>query len=1104
MSLRPLWLYLTLKVIPLALLLFVINSVAQFYMASRLESNIAASRLQQDTELYAKSIKQHLDGLVSQVKSISNNSIIVNSMIDFTGRQNYLPTYIETVGIFGRTDIAVQLVDFSGEEIDGNFYGKTAIFPAPDLWSEQVLEEGLQWVQLNHQGLFIAQPVLSQGLPEGAILVQVSLDILAQEFEVIHAGYNRLLLTDKGDLIFASAESDFKADAGTFHDSNLWLRSNLESIENYGITAHIYLAKETLVLSANLFLPIISLSLIIFVLSIVLVVFLSATQLKQIIFSLSAAIENTISSKDLQARVENEDSPLELAKLGSHFNQMMTQLQSTTSTLDEVEAILNSMAERVLVCDRDLLVLLNNKLDNTNDSNIKKLAQVVDLPASHSFCQNTSETVKYEQKHHDKTILWHKVPLVLQGIVNGWVITGSDISEIKHAQQQANILSMAMDSASNGIIIVDASKASKPIMFVNQSFSEITGYSEEDVLGLSCDFLQGDETAADTRRRLSLAIKQHKSIDVEIVNYRKNGELFWNHLAIDPIIDENNLVTHYLGVIRDITSVVKAQSDLEIAKEAAESAAVAKSEFLATMSHEIRTPMNGVIGMLGLLLNTKLDSDQAHRARIAQGSAQSLLILINDILDFSKIEAGKLDLESIDFNLREMLGEFAEGMAYLAHDKGLELILDVSGISASMVCGDPGRIRQILNNLVSNAVKFTSDGEVIIQLSLLDVDGRWQVNGQIKDSGMGIPADKIPLLFEAFTQVDASTTRRFGGTGLGLVIVRRLCQVMGGDIRVTSELGQGSNFEFDFFIDQSTKSQLVRPTVDVSKLHILIVDDNKTNLDVLRSQLKIWGVSVTEAIDGQQALTICKERLEQKDLPMFDIGILDMQMPNMDGIELGSLMKSDKQLAGIKLVMMTSMTYQGDIQELAQVGFSAYFPKPATTSDLFKAINVVAEDGIALASARTLVTGEYLESLQQPNESKNEIIFPADTRILLVDDNQINLLVAEGLLEDFDITIECAGNGIEALSFLNNTPEDYPYSLVVMDCQMPEMDGFEATRQIRAGKAGDRYQDIPIIAMTANAMQGDRDKCIAAGMSDYLAKPIEPNLFYEKLVQWLK
>jgi PAS domain S-box-containing protein len=1106
MNLRPLWLYLALKVIPLALAIFIISALVQFFMASRLEANIATARLQQNGVVYAESVEQYLDALISQVESISKNSIVVNSLFDFSGRQDYLPLYLQTVGIFGRTDIAIQLVNFSGEKVDGNFFSKTNTFPSSELWAEKVLENGLQWFQLNKDGLAIAQPVFNRGLNEGAILVKVDLSVLKQGLDNINPSYTRLLMSSDEQVIFSSEELLLSDDIKILDNSDVWLHSKWVSIDSYNLSSQVYSNKKNTALSGSLFLPFIFISILIFAISILLIVFLSATQLKKIVSGLSSAIEKTISSKDLHARVDNKNSPLELATLGSQFNEMMNQLQNTTSTLDEVEAILHSMKEIVVVCDKDLVVLLNNKPEDPTGSEPVTLSQVVGLPVSHTFCKNNSSDVQYEQKINGKIILWRKAPLIFQEKINGWVITGSDISEIKKAQRHANILNMAMDCASNGILIVDASTQLQPIVFANQSFYDITGYNDKEVLGRKCDFLQGDDTDLETNQLLSESIKNRQAIEVEILNYRKNGEPFWNFLSIDPIIDDNETVTHFLGVIRDISSVVTARNELEVAKASAEAAAIAKSEFLATMSHEIRTPMNGVIGMLGLLLNTKLSTEQSHRTKVAQNSANSLLILINDILDFSKIEAGKLDLEKIDFNLREMLGELSEGLAFQAQTKGLELILDLSGVTASMVCGDPGRIRQIINNLVSNAIKFTSHGEIAIKLSLVDEDGRWRVIGQVKDSGMGIPEHKLPMLFQAFTQVDASTTRRFGGTGLGLVIVRRLCEIMGGSIKASSQLGEGSNFEFNLLLDHSASSQIVRPTIDITKLNILIVDDNRTNLEVLHEQLKIWGADVTEALSGEQALDICHKRLEKNDKPMFDIAILDMQMPDMNGIELGKIIKTNDQLAAIKLVMMTSMAFHGDIEQLANIGFSAYFPKPATTSDLFDAINVVAEDGHALASARTLVTGEYLDSLQHPEKEhpETDIIFPKDTRILIVDDNDINLLVAEGMLEDFDISIDCATNGKEALLLLNKSLDNEPFSLVIMDCQMPEMDGFEATRQIRVGNAGDRYKQIPIIAMTANAMEGDRDKCIDAGMNDYLAKPVEAKLLFEKLMNWLK
>ncbi len=662
-----------------------------------------------------------------------------------------------------------------------------------------------------------------------------------------------------------------------------------------------------------------------------------------------------------------------------------------------------------------------------------------------------------------------------------------------------------LDSVADGIITMNAQGI---IQTFNPSAASIFCYEPDDVIGKNVAMLIPESLRQAHGEGLAhyLMTGEKRIIDktVEVKGLKKGGECFFLELAITEIkLDGEH---HFTASARDITERKKAQAALIDAKELAETAVLAKSEFLASMSHEIRTPMNGVLGMLGLLLNTSLNSDQLHHAKIAQSSARSLLSLINDILDFSKVEAGKLELELLDFNLRDMIGEFAETMGHQAQGKGLELVLDTTLITESCVRGDSGRIRQILTNILSNAIKFTSHGEIVIQGSLDEFDdSHWRFNCVISDSGIGIPKEKQSSLFESFSQVDASTTREYGGTGLGLAIVKKLCELMQGSIRVSSEPGVGSCFTFYILLKKSDHSQEVLPKVDVSKLHLLIVDDNQTNLEVLRGQLEHWGGDVTQAHSGEQALLICEER-QLSEFPFFDIAFLDMQMPNMDGVELAKKLQSINDYKNMKLIMMTSMGGLVDGQYFSEIGFSGYFPKPATTTDLLEALAILSDDSNTLNQSRPMVTHQYLQTLSHPEQEqkKEEAIEKLHhSRILLVEDNQINQMVAAGILEDVGLQVDIAANGLEAISSLQEAALDVPYTLVLMDCQMPEMDGYEATRSIRAGKASELNITIPIIAMTANAMAGDREKCLAAGMDDYLSKPINAELLIEKIQQWL-
>ncbi|VAX08402.1 Sensory box histidine kinase/response regulator [hydrothermal vent metagenome] len=680
--------------------------------------------------------------------------------------------------------------------------------------------------------------------------------------------------------------------------------------------------------------------------------------------------------------------------------------------------------------------------------------------------------------------------------------------KIKSEQAQQALIDLEMQKfALDQHVIVAITDVNGTITFNNEKFSEISGYSSQELIGKNHRMLNSGHHEKSFFIEMYRSISSGKVWHAEICNKAKDGHHYWVDTTIVPIMNTQGKPESYIAIRTDISNIKLIEANLIEARNKAEEAARAKSEFLASMSHEIRTPINGVLGMLGLLQNSTLNDEQQHRVKVAQSSAKSLLTLINDILDFSKIDANKLELEIIDFDLRSMLGEFSEAMAYQAQLKSIELILDLKGIEQSMVKGDPGRLRQILTNLVSNAIKFTSEGEVVIHVELQDQpDDKISFICSVSDTGIGIPADKINSLFLSFTQVDASTTRKYGGTGLGLTIAKNLCELMAGDIQVSSVEGEGSCFSLNLILEKSQRAQLIMPSVDINTLSILIVDDNETNREVLREQLTHWGARVEEAESGQQALQICTQFI-QKNSSLFDIAFLDMQMPEMDGVELSKRLRKNPQFSDMKLVMMTSMSHQGDAKYFAELGFSGYFPKPATTSDIFDALAVVAENGPAFEQAAPLVTHHYLKSLISNTDAdalKNDkIIWPVNTRILLVEDNQINQLVATGILNEIGLQADIAANGLEALSSLKLSPSDAPYSLILMDCQMPEMDGYQATHQIRASAAGERYKSIAIIAMTANAMSGDRDNCINAGMNDYISKPVDANQLSSKIQQWL-
>ncbi|MBF0543806.1 MAG: response regulator [Candidatus Riflebacteria bacterium] len=523
----------------------------------------------------------------------------------------------------------------------------------------------------------------------------------------------------------------------------------------------------------------------------------------------------------------------------------------------------------------------------------------------------------------------------------------------------------------------------------------------------------------------------------------------------------------------------------------AESANVAKSEFLANMSHEIRTPMNGVIGMIGILLDMPLTLEQRRYAEIVRSSGETLLALINDILDFSKIEARKLDLEMLDFDLRSALEDSAELLSIKASEKGLELICIVDPEIPSLIRGDPGRLRQIILNLTGNAIKFTPQGEVVIRLTLLEEDKKQvKINFSITDTGIGIPQNRINALFKPFTQVDATTTRKYGGTGLGLAISKQLVELMKGEIGVESRENQGSKFWFTAVFEKQDESQFdtYEKLEDVRGAKVLVVDDNSTNRLLLKLLLKNWGCRFEEAPEAASALELLDQAVEAED--PFQIAILDMQMPNMDGMELGKRIKGNTKIASTALIMMTSLGMRGEVGILEEIGFAGYFSKPVRQAQLRDCMKIVLGRG----KQQDKATESHIITRHTITES-----IKRGVKILIAEDNAVNQQVAIAILKKLGYRADAVSNGKEAIKALENIP----YDIVFMDCQMPEMDGFEATLFIRAKDSKVINQHVPVIAMTANAMKGDKEKCLEAGMDDYLSKPVRPNEISSILEKWL-
>ncbi|MES1195517.1 MAG: response regulator, partial [Steroidobacter sp.] len=716
----------------------------------------------------------------------------------------------------------------------------------------------------------------------------------------------------------------------------------------------------------------------------------------------------------------------------------------------------------------------------------------------HALKNNETFDQELRFQHANGSYRWMRVVGTVQRSDNGdsECLSGAirDIHEQRTVQLQLKEtqarLNRAINGTQDGLWEVELATDK---LWLSPRFATMLGYEPEDVShwsGYDVDAITHPDdlpNIIDMRYRATALFAPY---DVEARMRTKQNRWIWMRIRATLERDASGQPLRLSGSIQDVNEARITHDELVTATEEAHAANRAKSAFLANVSHEIRTPMNGIIGMTGLLLETPLDRTQMEFAETIRGSADALLTVINDLLDFSKIEAGKFEIEKIDMDLRSNVEDVGAMLGFQAANKNLELIINIHTDVPEFVIGDPQRIRQCLINLIGNAIKFTRQGEVVVEVSCVTaLQGKPLLQFEVRDTGIGLEPDVLEKLFKPFSQADSSTTRKYGGTGLGLSIVKRLVEMMGGNVGVTSVPGEGSTFWFNLPLVLANVSRDNAPDITVlSGKRILIVDDNATNRSVLANQLAHAGCECVIASSGDEALQqLHHARFRHR---IIDVVVADFQMPDMDGAMLGERVRRDATLADTRLVLLTSMDRHGDTQRFAALGFAAYLTKPIRARELRECLVRVlsrAPEDWRNPESSLLTHGKIREKVAARRYKGH---------VLLVDDNVVNQKVAMHFLERMGITVKIANDGAEAVKYFDVST----YQLVLMDLQMPVMDGFEATRRIRDFEGW--RQRTPIIALTANAMAGQMERCLAAGMDGFLTKPLEVDPMREIIARY--
>ncbi|WP_100642937.1 ATP-binding protein [Alteromonas facilis] len=887
-----------------------------------------------------------------QLINLASNDFVVNSLVEPQQQRYYLPLFFQSLQINSDANASIAFFNFNGEVIASKNIQTLDNQISTYSWSSQVLEHGKRFIEIDVRGVFIAVPVFfSAGLVEGAIVFYSP--SLANMFSLTGDTSKQLIADSEGRVLIAPGDFPIK------YGETL----NLALIDDF-IVKHRefnqlnYYSFENLIGAYSSFLylaPFVLLTLLLALFASVSNAMHTAKIGSQTLKSFGDQIASGFRTVKINEAHTAATGIQELYKIEQSFEKLKTQIDNLSLSNDKVNNVINAMLEFVVVVDNDgKFILLNDACDkfmqNSDVMGHDLLALIDELNIGEDETHVNSTERRYFSSigHSTKVIRWYVCPLKdNQEQVTGTVLVGEDLTLRKNLETELLLKTQAVDRASTSILISDITQPNEPIIYVNKACETLTGYKSESFIGKNCRFLQGPDTNPEHTMAIRKAIEKREPIEVTLLNYRKDGSQFYNHLTLTPIKNDDGSATHYLGIQQDVTAQEKTKEFLQTAKRKAEESSRMKADFLANMSHEIRTPINGIYGLLQLLNDSSLNTKQHEFVGLALNSTKNLLHIINDILDLSKIEAGKLAIENIFFDPSDFISEIIDSYRVQCKSKGLKFIEKVQLSDDILIKSDPTRIRQVIENVMSNAVKFTEKGSVKLIFKVTSEDTNGVLSVIVKDTGVGISPDKLNAIFEQFSQEDVSTTRKFGGTGLGLSISRQLCHLMGGDIKVASEHGQGTQFTI--------------------KLPVDIISDRDKSLDS-----------------------------------------------------------------------------EGAIEE------------------------------------------------DRVYESKRSL------SILLVEDNEINQAVAVHQLEGHDVTV--ADNGQVALDILQQ--DDTFFDVILMDCQMPIMDGFEASKKIRSGDVGEKVKNIPIIALTANAMKGDREHCIAVGMNDYISKPFEASELARKIRYW--